>query len=156
MLVLGKVSFWARGETLKSKNLLMLWGGGVPLALATTQPAPHANKKSACGSDCSLCGQSLAVSAATPTAGTPRNAPTLLKKNKKRRVLWIYPSKTGRPGLKSESCIRPPLYGIPFNGPIRRNFRSLNNNLLSLQFKYKSFLLKMQHFGCLFTSSFDY
>lgn len=49
-------------------------GGGVPLAVATAQSAPHANKGSAFGLDCSLSGQAIAVSAATPTAGTPRNA----------------------------------------------------------------------------------
>ena len=40
-------------------------GDCVPFGIATALPAPHANKGSAFGLDCSLSGQAFAVSAAT-------------------------------------------------------------------------------------------
>ena len=52
--------------------LFMIKGGSLPLFSASSQPAPHANKGSAFGLDCSLSGQAITESYTTPTAGTPR------------------------------------------------------------------------------------
>ena len=53
------------------KNMLMFKGGRIPLTLATAQPAPHAHMAVP---ECSLCGQAIAVSAVTPSAGARRPA----------------------------------------------------------------------------------
>jgi hypothetical protein len=53
------------------KKYAYVEGGGVPLTLATAQPAPHAHMAVP---ECSLCGQAIAVSAVTPSAGARRPA----------------------------------------------------------------------------------